>query len=70
MQPLEQAHAQARLQGFHLLPDSARRHMQLVRSQFETEVSSCGFEGTERIKWWEDVGHRRSICHGSAVTLQ
>jgi hypothetical protein len=44
VQPLEQLHAEARLQRFHLLPHGGRRHMQLVRSQLEAEVPRGGFK--------------------------
>ena len=63
VQPLEQTHAEPRLQGFRLLSDGGRCHMQLVRSQLETEMSRRGFECAERIKRWEAVGHRRPVCH-------
>ena len=70
MQPLEQTHAEPRLKRFHLLPDGGRRHVQLMRRQLETEMSRGGFERAERVKGWEDVGHRRPVCHRYALALQ
>jgi len=61
MQPREQVYAEARLQRFHLLPHGGGRHMQLVRSQFEAEMPCGGFEGTERVERWKDVGHRAAV---------
>lgn len=58
MQPFEQAHAEARLQRFNLLPDRGGCHVQLVRRQLEAEMPRSGFEGAERIEWWKDVSHR------------
>ena len=63
MQPLEQAHAEARLQGLHLLPDGGGRHMQLMRGQLETQMTRRGFESAQRVEWWEGVGHRQPVCH-------
>jgi hypothetical protein len=70
VQPLEQTHAEARLQRFHLLADGGRRHMQFMRGQLKTEMPRRGFERAQRIERWEDVGHRRPVCHGYAVALQ
>ena len=63
MQPLEQAHAEARLQGLHLLPNGGGRHMQLMRGQLETQMTRRGFESAQRVEWWEGVGHGRPVCH-------
>ena len=63
MQPLEQAHAEAHLQRFHLLPHGGRCHMQLVRGQFEAEVTRGGFKRAERIEGWQGVGHCAAVCH-------
>jgi hypothetical protein len=63
VQPLEQTHAQALLKRFHLLANGGWRDMQFMRGQFETEMPRRGFERAERVKGWEDVGHRRPVCH-------
>jgi hypothetical protein len=65
-----QRYAEPRLQGFHLLSDGGRCHVQFVRRQLETEMSRRGFERAERIKRWEAVGHRRPVCHRYALALQ
>src|SRR5882724_1703787 len=55
MQPLEQAYAEAHLQGLHLLPYGGRRHVQLVRGQLEAEMPRGSFECAERVEWWKAV---------------
>jgi hypothetical protein len=59
IQPL----AQTRLQRFHLLPNGGWRQMQLLHGQLETQMPRRGLERAERIKGWEDLGHRRPPCH-------
>ncbi|MGY3467746.1 hypothetical protein ACVW0I_004617 [Bradyrhizobium sp. LM6.11] len=61
MQPLEQLHAEARLQRFHLLPHGGGRHVQLVAGQLEAEMAGSGFEGSERVEGWKGVGHRAPL---------
>jgi hypothetical protein len=58
MQPLEQLHAEARLQRLHLLPDGCGRYVQFVRGELEAEMPRGGLEGTKRIQWGEGIGHR------------
>ena len=70
VQALEQANAETGLQRFHLLPDGGRRHMQLVRRQFETKMPRRGFERAQRIERWKHVSHRPLACHGYAAALQ
>lgn len=61
VQPLEQLHAEARLQRLHLLPHGSRRHVELVRGQLEAEMPRGGFEGAERVEWGKGVGHRAAL---------
>ena len=49
MQPLKQAHAEARFQRFHLLPHGGRCHMQLMRGQLEAQMPRCGLKRAKRI---------------------
>jgi len=61
MQPREQAYVEARLRRFHLLSYGGRRHVQLVRGQFEAEMPRGGFECAERVEWWKGVGHGAAV---------
>ena len=57
MQPLEELHAEASLEGFYLLPDSARRDVQLTGGELEAEMVCRGFERAKGIQWRQQIGH-------------
>ncbi|MGY4294665.1 hypothetical protein ACVWXN_002760 [Bradyrhizobium sp. i1.4.4] len=61
MQPLEQLHAEACLQRFHLLPHGGGRHVQLVRGQLEAEMPRGSFECAQRVERGKGVGHRTAV---------
>lgn len=61
MQPVEQLHAEARLQRFHLLSHGGGRDVQFVRGQLEAEMAHGGLEGAERVEWGKGVGHCNAV---------
>jgi hypothetical protein len=68
VQPLEKTHAEASLEGFYLLPDGARRDVQLARSQLEAQVARRGFECAQRVQRWQQIGHGlASSCGRRAI---
>src|SRR6516162_11850992 len=61
MPALEQTHAEAVLQDFHLMPDGTRCDLELACSELEAQMARRGFESAQRIQWWQAIGHAQPL---------